>query len=179
MPIAPQNIGSTAPKSGTYQFSEHRVQGLPFIIPVSAGVTSCSNRRIVTIQEDSNQNRFAVLSPIAYNYMTIIGWGVLEEALQSGGISSIAPTPNTFVNGDTVTVLRGVGETYMIDNDPSRPSDFSSSERRPHPVTRFCLQVSARCPDDKPTRTKHVFLSAERRCYAVRQGENKCVELND
>lgn len=121
MPIASQKIGQTAPKSGTLQFSEHRLQGLTLLIPAAAGVSSCTNNRIVTIQEDDNGNRYAVLSPVAYTYnydvLVIIGWGVLEEALQAGGISSIAPTPNTFVDGDTVTVLRGIGETYMIDYD--------------------------------------------------------------
>lgn len=123
MPIANQAIGSTAPKSGTFQFSEHRIQGLTLLIPAAAGVSSCTNNRIVSIQEDDNGNRYAVLSPVAYVYnydtLVIIGWGVLEEALQSGGISSIAPTPNTFVDGDTVTVLREAGVTYMIDYDPS------------------------------------------------------------
>ena len=123
MPIANQQIGQTAPKVSTLQFRETRIQGLTFHIPAAAGVSSCSNNRIVTLQEDANGNRYAVLYPEAVIrsgvQLIVIGWGVLEEALQSGGISSISPTPNTFVDGDTVTVLRDVAETYMIDYDPN------------------------------------------------------------
>ena len=123
MPIAHQQIGSTAPKTGTLQFQEGRIQGITLHIPASAGVTSCTNNRIVTLQEDVNGNRYAVLYPAAVIrnsvQLTIIGWGVLEEALQAGGISSIAPTPNTYVDGDTVTVLRDLSVSYSIDYDPN------------------------------------------------------------
>lgn len=123
MPQVNQPIGQTTPKVSTLQFRETRVQGLTFHIPAAAGVSSCSNNRIVTLQEDANGNRYAVLYPEAVIrsgvQLIVIGWGVLEEALQSGGISSISATPNTFVDGDTVTVLRDVAETYMIDYDPS------------------------------------------------------------
>ena len=119
MPIANQQIGSTQPKSGTYQNSAKRIQGIPLKIPVAAGVSSVSNNRIVSLQVDANNVMYAVISPVALALHTLIGWGVLEEALQSGGLSSIAPTPNTFVDGDLVTVLSSVAETYMIDYDPS------------------------------------------------------------
>jgi len=122
MPIAHQAIGSTNPKTGTLQFQEGRIQGITLHIPTAAGVTSCTNNRIVTLQEDANGNRYAVLHPVAVTRnsipLTIIGWGVLEEALQAGGISSIAPTPNTYVDGDTVTVLRDLSTSYAIDYEP-------------------------------------------------------------
>jgi len=121
MPGINQNIGQTNPKTGTLQFTEKRIQGLTFHIPAAAGVTEVGNNRIVTLQEDTNGNRFAVLSPVAVVrsgvQLTIIGWGVLEEALQSGGVASISPTPNTYKEGDTVTVLRDIATTYMIDYD--------------------------------------------------------------
>jgi len=121
MPGLNQNIDQTIPKTGTLQFIEKRVQGLTFHIPAAAGVTEVTNNRIVTLQEDANGNRYAVLSPVAVTRsgvpLTIIGWGVLEEALQSGGIASISPTPNTYKDGDTVTVLRDIASTYMIDYD--------------------------------------------------------------
>lgn len=123
MPQANQQIGQTTPKVGTHQFSEKRIQGLTFHIPAAAGVSSCSNNRIVTLQEDANGNRYAVLYPEAVIrsgvQLTVIGWGVLEEALQSGGVNSISPNPNTYVDGDTVVVLRDIAETYMIDYDPN------------------------------------------------------------
>lgn len=121
MPRGNLSIGVTNPKTGTFQFDENRIQGLTFHIPAAAGVTSCPNNRIVTLQEDANGNRYAVLSPIAVTRagvpLTIVGWGVLEESLQSGGIGSISAEPNTYVDGDVVTVLRSVAYTYMIDYD--------------------------------------------------------------
>lgn len=119
MPIPNQQIGSTTPKSGTYQFSEHRIQGVPLKMTAALASSSITNNRLVSLQEDVNGVRYAVPAPVAQAGLTIIGYGVLEEALQSGGVSSIAPTPNNFVDGDLVTVLRMVGDTYMIDYDPS------------------------------------------------------------
>lgn len=120
MPVGNQAIGSTSPKTGTFQYSAKRLQGLTLKIPVAAGVTSVTNRRIVSIQQnDSTGIIYAVISPVVLASHKIIGWGVLEEALQSGGISSIAPTPNTFVDGDTVVVLCDPDDVYQIDTDGS------------------------------------------------------------
>lgn len=121
MPNPSQAIGQTAPKSGTYQRTISRMQGVSLIIPAAAIVTSVSNNRIVSLQEDANGKMWAVIARTAYNSMIIVGWGVLEEALQAGGVSSIAPSPNTFVDGDIVTVLRNIEDVYMIDYDPSNP----------------------------------------------------------
>ena len=121
MPQVNQQIGQTIPKSGTYQATLNRIDGITFLIPSNAGVSSVGVHRIVSLQEDVNGNMYAVLGPFSmtYNYsaMTIVGYGVLEESLQSGGINSISPTPNTYVQGDIVTVRRGFGEVYMIDYD--------------------------------------------------------------
>lgn len=104
----------------TYQYTSKRVAGLRLHIPSAAIVTEVSNNRIVSIQErNTTKELIAVISPVAISGYTIIGWGVLENALQSGGNSSIAPTPNTFVDGDTVVVLRDPDNVYMIDVDPS------------------------------------------------------------
>lgn len=128
MPIPAQTIGATSPKSGTFQYNAVRLAGLTLKIPDAAGVSSVSNRRIVSIQQDANENLFAVVSPVALASHTIVGWGVLEEALQAGGLSSIAPTPNNFVDGDTVVVLRNPSDVYMIDYDPSNePTDGVAS----------------------------------------------------
>ena len=120
MPIPSVKIAETNPKVDTYQYTSKRVAGLRLHIPDAAGVSSVSNNRIVSIQErNTTKELIAVISPVAISGYTIIGWGVLENALQSGGNSSIAPTPNTFVDGDTVVVLRDPDNVYMIDIDPS------------------------------------------------------------
>lgn len=120
MPISPIKIGETNPKNGTFQYASKRLAGLTLVIPEAAGVDSVSNNRIVSIQEkNSDKTLYAVISPVAISGHTIIGWGVLEESLQSGGNGSIAPEPNTYVDGDTVTVLRDPQNVYMIDVDPS------------------------------------------------------------
>jgi len=119
MPISPQRVGSTAPKTGTFQYGAKRLAGIPLKIPGAAGVSSVSNRRIVSLQVDASNVLYAVVSPVALASHTIVGWGVLEEALQSNGVNSIAPTPNNFEDGDTVVVLRDPNEVYMIDVDPS------------------------------------------------------------
>jgi hypothetical protein len=119
MPINNQTIGSTNPKTGTYQRTIARMQGVELIIPVAAGVDYVTNNRIVSIQQDTEGNMFAVVSRAAIADYTLVGWGVLEEALQSGGNTAIAPVPNQFVDGDTVVVLRNPMDVYMIDFDPS------------------------------------------------------------
>lgn len=122
MPVPSQAIGSTNPKLGTFQFDAHRFQAIPLKIPVVSGVTSVSNNRIVSLQrEDSTETMYAVLSPVALSGFKIIGWGVLEEALQSGGVQSIAPNPRNYVDGDLVTVLRYPNQVYMVDIDPLNP----------------------------------------------------------
>ena len=120
MPIPSVKIAETNPKVDTYQYTAKRVAGLRLVIPVAAGVSSVSNNRIVSIQEvTATKELVAVVSPVELASHKLIGWGVLENALQSGGNGSIAPTPNTFVDGDTVVVLRDPDNVYMIDNDPS------------------------------------------------------------
>jgi hypothetical protein len=119
MPKTNQAIGETSPKTGTYQRSINRMQGVELIIPVAAGVEVVSNNRIVSLQQDAEGNMVAVVSREAIAGYTLVGWGVLEEALQSGGNGSIAPEPNEFRDGDTVVVLRNPMDVYMIDFDPS------------------------------------------------------------
>lgn len=119
MPINNQAIGQTNPKSGTYQRTVSRMQGLQLKIPEAAGVDFVTNNRIVSIQQDTEGNMYAVVARAAIADHILIGWGVLEEALQSGGNTAIAPTPNQFVDGDTVVVLRNPLDVYMIDVDPS------------------------------------------------------------
>lgn len=120
MPIPSVKISETNPKPDTFQYTSKRLAGLRLIIPDAAGVTTVSNNRIVSIQENNTTKEMcAVISPVAISGYTIIGWGVLENALQMGGSGSIAPDPYSYVNGDTVVVLRDPQNVYMIDVDPS------------------------------------------------------------
>lgn len=123
MPIPAVNIAQTNPKEATFQFSADRMSGLT--LKLQSGVTSVTNRRIVSVQQDALGNLYAVPGLKVYQAdeytdpLTIVGVGVLEEALQSGGIGSIAPSPNTFVDGDQVTVLNCLSDIYQIDYDSS------------------------------------------------------------
>lgn len=120
MPITSLKINETNAKTGTYQYTAKRVAGLRLIIPGAAGVSSVTNNRIVSIQENNTSKELAaVISQVAISGYKLIGWGVIEEALQSGGSGSIAPDPNTFIDGDTIVVLRDAENVYMIDADPS------------------------------------------------------------
>lgn len=124
MPVNNQAIGQTNPKTGTYQRTVSRMQGVQLIIPEAAGVDYVTNNRIVSLQQDTEKNMYAVVARTAIDDYTLVGWGVLEEALQSGGNTAIAPVPNQYVNGDTVVVLRDPQDVYMIDFDPSNEPDY-------------------------------------------------------
>jgi len=122
-------IGETNPKTGTMQFVAGRQAGLRLLL-TQAGVTEISNYRIMSIQESPDGIRYAVPGLKAaedpndpYEDLVIVGAGVLEEASQSGGITSIAPNPNNFVDGDTVTVLCFPTEAYMIEFDSTNEPD--------------------------------------------------------
>jgi len=119
MPVNNQAIGQTNPKTGTYQRTIKRMQGVELIIPEDAGVAFVTNNRIVSLQQDAEGNMYAVVARTAIADHILVGWGVLEEALQSGGNTAIAPVPNQFVDGDTVVVNRSAVDVYMIDFDPS------------------------------------------------------------
>lgn len=133
MPGFNKTIGGTIPRTGTFQYRKSRLTGLTLVIPAAAGVTEVTNRRIVSIQQDTNNQLFAVVSMYAfggatiggvvYSAMTLVGFGVLEESLQSGVAGSIAPVLNTFSSGDTVTVLTGTERVYQIDYDPDNIPD--------------------------------------------------------
>jgi hypothetical protein len=124
MPITNQEIGQTSPKTGTYQRTAKRMDGVELKIPSAAGVSVVTNNRIVSLQQDLELNVYAVISPVALSDHIIIGWGVIEESLQSGGLGVIAPNPNEYRDGDSVTVLRSPYDVYAIDFDPSNePTD--------------------------------------------------------
>lgn len=124
MPQHIQNIGSTTPKLGTYQFDVARLAGVPLKLP--SGVTEITNRRIVSIQESSTGVQYVIPGTLPFEEkaasgttaavnMTVLRVGVLEYALQSGGVDSIAPEPDKIKDGDRVVVLSDPTSVYMID----------------------------------------------------------------
>jgi hypothetical protein len=123
MPINNQEIGNTSPKSGTYQRTAKRMDGVQLIVPEAVGPV-VTNNRIVSLQQDAEGNMFAVVATVALDGYILVGWGVLEESLQSGGLGVIAPNPNEYKDGDSVTVLRSPYDIYTVDFDPSNePTD--------------------------------------------------------
>lgn len=121
MPKPNQAIGQTAAKPETLQYQTTRIDGITLKFTTNAAVAigsaGVSNNRIVSLREDVSGKMFAFIGTDAMAGYTIIGWGVLESSLQSGGLASIAPTPNNYVDGDTVAVLRAMNDVYAIDYD--------------------------------------------------------------
>lgn len=124
MPQHIQNIGETSPKQGTYQYSDNRVSDL--ILKLPSGVSEISNRRIVSVQESSKGIQYAIPGTLAFEEkaasgttpavkMTVLRVGVLEYALQSGGVDSISAKSDVLKDGDRVVVLSNVNSVYMID----------------------------------------------------------------
>ena len=124
MPGIPQNIRDTNSKDETFQYSHKRLSGLLLKLPT--GVTEITHRRIVTVQQSSNGVQYAVPGGLPFVEkvasgttaavnMKIIGAGVLDIALQSAGIDSIAPKPEVLKDGDRVVVLCDPTATYMVD----------------------------------------------------------------
>jgi len=123
MPNYPQAISETAPKTGSAQYQTRRISGLLFKVPTLSPVASdIPVGRMVTIQEDSLGNQYAVLGFKAYEQdeyetYTVIGYGVIEEALQSGITGNAAPTPNVYNDGDRVTVITGAGLICALEHE--------------------------------------------------------------
>ncbi len=126
MPGNPQAIAETTPKTGSVQYGTRRISGLPLIIPstLSPLPATVPVGRIVSIQENANKQQFAVLGhqpyePDEYETYVVIGYGVIEEALQSGIGASAAPTANEFANGDPITVITGAGLICAVEYEAS------------------------------------------------------------
>lgn len=128
MPGLNQKIGDSIPKTGAFQYSSKRIQGVPLTIPAGVGVTETSPRHFVSLQEDAAGNIHAVLGhkpyvADVYETWKVIGYGILEEALQSNTNASIAPAPNTYNNGTLVTVIRDIHAINAVAVDPDNVPD--------------------------------------------------------
>ena len=66
MPGLSLGIGETNPKRGAVQFDARRIDGVKFVIPTAAGVTSAPIGSVVTLQENSAGKQIIVLGAAAY-----------------------------------------------------------------------------------------------------------------
>ena len=118
MPGLTLGIGETNPKKGAVQFYGRRIDGVPFVIPSGAGVTSAPIGSIVTLQENvSIGQQKIVLGGAAYvdgsfNTFTIIGVGFLEAATQTDG--DINQTVASYKSGDVATIIMDLNVIAMV-----------------------------------------------------------------
>lgn len=116
MPGFPLGIGQTNPKRGAVQYDARRIDGVKFVIPTAAGVTSAPVGSIVTLQENASKTQVIVLgaaayAPDEYDTYAIIGVGFLEAATQSS--SSVNQTTGSFADGDYVAMISDVNTVVM------------------------------------------------------------------
>jgi hypothetical protein len=116
MPGITQAIGETNPKKGAVQFDIRRVDGVPFIIPSGAGVTTAPIGSVVTLQEFSSIGMKIVLGAAAYNDGTntysIIGVGFLEAASQTSAV--INQTVGEYSSGDIAAMIIDLDAVAMV-----------------------------------------------------------------
>jgi hypothetical protein len=111
-------IGATNPKKGAVQYTAQRIDGVPFVIPTGAGVTSAPIGSVVTLQENATTGKqLIVLGANAYtdrseNAYTIIGIGFLEAATQVDG--SINQTVGSYVSGDNAAMVSDVNAVASV-----------------------------------------------------------------
>ena len=118
MPGLTLGIGETNPKKGAVQYDARRIDGVPFIIPSAATVTSAPVGSVVTLQEFATIGQKIVLGANPYtdgsgNQYAIIAIGFLEAATQTSAI--INQTVGEFVNGDIVAM---VSDTSAVASAP-------------------------------------------------------------
>jgi len=117
MPGLTLGIGETNPKKGAVQFDIRRVDGIPFVIPSGAGVTTAPIGSIVTLQEFASIGQKIVLGAAAYtdassNAYTIIGVGFLEAASQTS--ATINQTVGSYSSGDMAAMVIDVDAVAMV-----------------------------------------------------------------
>lgn len=109
MPGLPLQIGETNPKRGAVQFDARRVDGVPFIIPAGAGVSSAPIGSIVSLQEYAAGGlQKIVLGAEAYtdgsgHTYTVIAIGFLEAATQTA--DAINQTVGEYFSGDMASMI--------------------------------------------------------------------------
>ena len=120
MPGLTLGIGETNPKQGAVQFDARRIDGVKFVIPTGAGVSSAPIGSVVTLQEDSAGKQVIVLGAAAYTGLgsdtyAIIALGFLEAATQAE--SAINQTVGVYKDGDYVCMISDVAAVASVPYD--------------------------------------------------------------
>lgn len=124
MPGIRLGIGETNPKRGAVQWDARRIDGVEFVIPTGAGVTSAPIGSVVTLQENSAGKQIIVLGAAAYtgpgsDDYAIIAIGFLEAATQVE--SAINQTVGEYADGDYVCMISDLDAVAMVPVDASAP----------------------------------------------------------
>lgn len=120
MPGLRLGIGETNPKQGAIQWNARRIDGVKFVIPTAAGVSTAPIGSVVTLQEDSAGKQIIVLGAAAYtdpgsDTYAIIALGFLEVATQVESV--INQTVGVYANGDYVCMISDVTAVAMVPYD--------------------------------------------------------------
>lgn len=117
MPGLTLGIGETNPKKGAVQYDGRRIDGVPFIIPSTAAITSAPVGSVVTLQEYSSIGMKIVLGANPYtdgdsNTYSILAIGFLEAASQAS--ASINQTVGEYEDGDIVAMISDIDAVAMV-----------------------------------------------------------------
>jgi hypothetical protein len=109
MPGLTLGIGETNPKRGAVQYDARRIDGVPFVIPAGAGVTTAAVGSIVSLQE-LGAKQYIVLGAapltIGSSDCDVIGIGFLEAANQTD--DRIDQSIGVFSDGDIVAMVSSI-----------------------------------------------------------------------
>lgn len=111
MPGLTLGIGETNPKKGAVQWDARRIDGVQFVIPEAATITSAPIGSVVTLQENADGKQRIVLGAAAYeddeyDPYAIIAVGFLEAASQTD--SQIDQSVGEYVDGDFASMISDI-----------------------------------------------------------------------
>lgn len=119
-------LGETNPTDSTLQYKADRLAGLILVVPAAANALLTNGDvpigSLVTIQEYPTGGIKAVLGPVAdsadeYNVGVIIGYGFIEQGLQTQNRGGISPADNIVHAGDKIVVVMTPEEVYAVPFD--------------------------------------------------------------
>jgi hypothetical protein len=120
MPGLTLGIGETNPKRGAVQYDARRIDGVPFVIPSGAGVSSAPIGSIVTLQE-YNSKQVIVLGAkaltIGSSTYAIIGLGFLEAATQTD--NRVDQSVGVLVDGDIAAMVSSIDVVASVPAEAS------------------------------------------------------------
>lgn len=117
MPGLTLGIGETNPKRGAVQWDARRIDGVPFIIPSTAAISSAPVGSVVTLQEFASIGMKIVLGANPYtdgssNTYTILAIGFLEAASQAS--ASVDQDVGEYASGDIVAMISDPAAVAMV-----------------------------------------------------------------